>query len=210
MTDGLIVTRGDVPVTEDADVLAVLPFFARGSDPAPIRDALVAAIRVILTTYQDAAAYAASQSDVLSATGPYLDALLGPTTKRNVNEEDEDYRARGLSLQDVVTPAAIVAAVNSIIAPTTCTYLEPSLDRMFLGDGTQVWHSFVGAAPQYLDRYYPNDAAANGGIVRPNVDPGLGYLFSDGNGRIFILRISRDSIPLSSSSTTVPSLDLPA
>ncbi len=181
---------GSVPVSSDEDVLALFPQFMRGSDEAPVRDAIVAAIRVIMMTYQDASSYAAAQSDVLTATGPALRSKLAERgVEQQDGEDEETYRARGLGFQAVVTPEAIVAAVNSLIAPLTCTYLEPSLDRIFLSDGTGAWHTFIGVAPSYPDRYYPDDAAANGGIVRPSIDPGAGYMFTENTGRSFVIRV---------------------
>lgn len=182
--------RGAVPVVDDSDVSAFLPLFVRSSDSAIVRDALVAAIRVILTTYQDAAAYAALQSDVLTATGAYLDSKLEPITKRQDGEDDDAYRARGLSFQAVVTPEAIIAAVNALISPYTATWMEPALDGMFLHDETaSVWDSFIGSDPIYLDRYYPDDVTANSGYLRPSIDPGAGYVFTDLPGRVFVIRI---------------------
>ena len=93
---------------------------------------------------------------------------------------------------DLVTPTAILAAANTILALYTAVraqYAESVLDRWFVHDGTAGWHSFVGAQPQYLARLYPADAAANGGFVRPSSEIGGAWAFADA-GRA-LLRPSR-------------------
>lgn len=194
---GTALSGGDLPVSDASSVLAVFPDFLKSSDPAPVRDAIVAALVAMFTSYQDLAAYCAAQSDVLRATGTYLDGLLNDRgVRRQVGENDDDYRARGLAFQQVVTPAAIVAAANSILAPVSnveAQCFDATLDRAFLGGeigfGTVIGtRSFPGFAPHYLDRLYPDDEATNG-VARDNCDPGGMWLFSDLFGRYFVLRI---------------------
>lgn len=149
--------------------------------------------------YTAASDYAAQQSDILRASGPYLDGLLGDHgCFRAPGEFDEAYRARGLSWPGVVTPDAIMAAVNAILAPYTAVlaqYCESILDRWFVEDGSATWGSFVGdsatvtVGPQYLDRLYPVDVALNDGVFRPQSDPGEAMIFTDDAGRCFFLRI---------------------
>jgi len=199
---GAAISGGDLPVVDSSDVLKVFPDFLKSGDSAPVRDALIAAMVAMFLTYQDFAAFAAAQSDVLRATGIYLDGLLEDRgIKRQPGEIDDDYRARGLAFQAVVTPAAILAAVNAILAPVSnvqCQYFEAGLDRAFLGSDWIIFpilpaphdrgKAFVGTTPQYVDRLYAYDVATNG-AARANSDPGGMWLFSDCIGRYFVLRV---------------------
>lgn len=179
-------------VTRD-DVLAVLPAFVRQSDAAPVRDAIAAALVEILTRYRLLSAYAAAQCDITRATGIYLESLCrehGAYKQRG--ETDEQLRARALTAPSLVTPEAILAAANTVLAlysPVPAQYAESILDRWFVSDGTAPWHSFVGAQPQYFARLYPSDAVANGGFVRPNSEIGGAWAFADHVGRHFVLRV---------------------
>ena len=67
---------GALPFSSTDDVLAILPAFLKPSDPAPVRDAVVAAILAMAIAYQERAGYAAAQSDVLRAVDTYLAELL--------------------------------------------------------------------------------------------------------------------------------------
>lgn len=185
-----------LPIVTSDNVLAILPAYMRATDSAPIRDAIVAALTVMATTYEEAATYAASQRDVIYATGDNLDSLLN--IPRRPGELDEDYRIRGLGFRDVVTPNAMCAAVNSLIAPLKCYYLEPALDQFFLqgviDDGTDhtantTWGCFFNVAAQYQDRFYPDDATFNNGLVKLNVNPGAAGLWDNTDGRMFALYI---------------------
>jgi hypothetical protein len=177
----------------EASVLAVLPAFVRRSDSAAVRDAIVAALAVILLRYEELSGYAADQCDIATATGIYLDGVCDDRgVYRQLRESDHDLRARALTTPDLVTPAAILAAANSILARYTSIqahYAESVLDRWFVGDGTETWRSFVGASPTYFARLYPADAAANDGFVRPNSTIGGAWSFEDQLGRHFIRRV---------------------
>src|SRR5579883_2421506 len=106
----LIPAAGDLVVSDSSDVLAVLPSFVRASDSAPVRDAIAAGLAAILRRHQELAGYASAQSDLLRATGLYLQGLC---EDRGVfaqpGERDEDLRARALTTPDLVTPEAILA-----------------------------------------------------------------------------------------------------
>jgi hypothetical protein len=184
---------GALPVSDSSDVLAVLPVFVRASDSAPVRDAIAAGLAAILKRHQELSAYAAAQSDLLRATGLYLDgACEEHGVFRQPGEEDEALRARALTTPDLVTPEAILATANAILAPWTTKqpqYLESGLDRLFISDGSASWHSFIGASPSYPDRCYPDDHLLNRGGVRPQSDPGAAWVFSDNIGRYFVLRV---------------------
>jgi hypothetical protein len=175
------------------DVLAVLPAFVRRSDSAPVRDALASALVHILRRYRQLSAYAAKQCDITRATGIYLESLCSEHgVYKQPGESDDQLRARALTTPDLVTPAAILAAANTILALYTSAralYAESILDRWFVSDGTASWHSFIGAQPQYFARLYPADAAANGGFVRPSSEIGGAWAFSDQVGRFFVLRV---------------------
>lgn len=190
---------GTLPVQSTADVLAVFPTEVRRATTAPVRDALVAALTEILCEYQRRARQCAAMSDILRAR---RDALTGIGDDHDLakqeGEDDTSYRARLLGVPELVTPAAIMAAVNAILAPhTTLTakYFEASVDRLFLsGTNGVAWHSFLfetgtGASPQYPDRLYPDDAAANGGDAIADREVLGGWCFNDQLGRYFVLRL---------------------
>ena len=189
----IVPSAGDLPVESSDDVLAALPAFVRATDSAPVRDAIAAGLSAILKRHQLLSAYGAAQSDLLRATGLYLEGLCEDQgIFKQAGEDQEALRARALTTPDLVTPEAILAAANGILAPWTrghAQYMESGLDRMFVSDGTADWHSFVGAAPSYPDRLYPDDAARNGGAVRAQSDPGGAWIFGDNIGRFFILRV---------------------
>lgn len=195
---------GDVlPVVTTADVLAVLPAFLKPGDPAAVRDGMIAALTAIIVAYQSASGFSSANSDVLRAKGIYLDGL-GKDRKvfRAPSELDPSYRARILGIPSMVTPAALVAGVNAILAPFTtvqCQYFESGMDRWYARtkSATTGFHSFVWSratigsrrCPYYLDRLYQDDAAANGGAFRPNSAPGGARVFSDRIGRFLCFRI---------------------
>jgi hypothetical protein len=176
-----------------SDVLAVLPGFVRQSDSAPVRDALAAALVAIIARYRQLSAYSAAQCDITRATGVYLESLCRERgIYKQSGETDDQLRARALTTPDLVTPEAILAATNSILAAYTSVgaqYAESALDRWFVQDGSAPWHSFIGAQAQYFARLYPADAAANAGFVRPSSEIGGAWAFADRRGRFFVLRV---------------------
>lgn len=198
-----------LPVTDEADVRAVLPAFLRPDDAAPVRDAILAALTQILLTYQRRSAYAAAQSDLLRATGRGLTQVCAERgIYRQAGETDDPLRARALTVPSLVTPGAILTAANTILAPYTPVlpqYSEPAQDRWFVGgNAPRAWRSFlyrhatVPRSPLYPDRLYPEDAAANGGYARPQSSPGAARVYSDTVGRYFLLRVP-DLSPLDAS-----------
>ena len=182
----------DSPPTPAA-VLAVLPAFVRKSDSAEVRDALVAALTAILLRYEELTGYSADQCDIATGVGVYLEGLCEDRgIIKQQGETDDQLRARALTTPDLVTPAAILAAANTILASYTAIqaqYCESVLDRWFVQKGGASWNSFVGANPRYLARLYPEDAAANGGFLRPNSRVGGAWAFGNSLGRYFILRV---------------------
>lgn len=223
---GTPLSGGDLVVVSDADILAVLPLFLKPGDPAVVRDALIAALREILLRYQVLTAYAADQCDIATATGEYLESLANERDVfKQPGEDDEVLRARVLTAPELVTPTAILAAANAILAALTTVkaeYFESALDRMFLTNGSASFHSFFADSPQYPDRLYKDDAPLNGGVYRANARPGGPWLFSDNVGRYFVLRVpaidpadvalAYDGTKLATTDAAVPELgggDLP-
>lgn len=180
---------GDLPISSTDDVLAAFPARIRDAEEAPVRDAVVESLAAMLLAYQERADYAAAQSDPSRATGA---SLRGLAADRGIYAQDgegnESIRTRIYSVPDVVTPGAILAAVNSILAQYTtkeAKIFESVTDRLFLSDGTATWHSFLTDGdsdidPQYQDRRYDE---------RDNAGPGGAWLFSEHVGRYFILRV---------------------
>jgi len=195
---------GDLSVVTDDDVEAVLDAFLKPGDSHEVRDAIVAALFEILATYQRRAERAVCLSDVTRSSGANLIALAQDRGVYQAAGESESHlRARILVSDQTVTPAAILAAVNAILAPFTtqkAAYAESILDRWFIGSqspldgsGPCPWHSFVwnelaSRDPQYPDRLYLDDANANSGFVIDGRRPGGARVFSL-NGRSFLLRI---------------------
>jgi hypothetical protein len=198
-----------LPVTSADDVRAVLPAFLLPDDPAPVRDAILAALTQILLTYQARSAYAAAQSDILRAVGRGLaEACAERGVYKQTGETDDALRARALTVPSLVTPAAILAAANTVLAPYTKVlpqYSEAAQDRWFVGGvAPRAWHSFLfkkattSLSPFYPDRLYPEDASVNGGYVRPQSSQGASRVYSDTVGRYFLLRVP-DLSPLDAS-----------
>ncbi len=177
---------GELPVVDADDVRRALPAQMQGdAASAPVREGLVAAQTAMFLEWQYASANAAAQSDPTRASDFYLDGQgEDRSTLRQPGENDDAFRARMLAVPDIVTPAAIIAAVNAILAPYTaieCQLFE-GLDRWFPSDGLVAsrWLSFIGAPPDYGDRYYTE---------RPNANPGGAWVFGDDNGRYFVIRV---------------------
>jgi len=190
---------GDLPATSDDDIKALLPAFVRRSDSAPVRDAIAAALRVVVTTYCRRAEDAAALSDVLNSRG---DALISLAEDFGVfvveGDSDETLRARILDVPSMVTPEAIMAAVSALVAPHSNirpAYFESVPDRWYVGtSAARTWHSFLYGSdandtPSYPDRLYPADASLNAGIAIASRRPGGAIVFSGVMGRCFGIRI---------------------
>ena len=179
----------DVPVSSADDVREQFPSQARGDEAdAPVRDALAQSIAEMQIAYQGKADYSAAQSDVTRATGLYLDGQLGDRGKpRQANEEDNDYRSRALAAPQIVTPRAILDAVNKVLSPYTTVsaqLIHSILDRWFVGVGAKPY-AFITKAlavdPEYADRHYPD---------RDGFRPGGAWCFRDtAPGRLFVVRV---------------------
>ena len=193
---GSPIDGNDIPVASIADITAAFPDDVNDPVPAPVRDAIQAGLLAYFAEYQRRASYAAAQSDPLRATDIYIQGLgADDGVFGQANETDANYRARINAPPATVTPAAIIAAANAILAPFTAIsarYVE-QLDGWFVGDGTQTWMNGIydgtqNRTPYYPDRLYSDDAAANGTSI-PARAPGGCRVFGDSLGRYFELRV---------------------
>lgn len=104
---------------------------------------------------------------------------------------DEDYRARIFAPPALVTPTAIKAAIDAVLAQITtkrCIVWESVLDQTYVDDGTATWALFLGddETVDEMTPYYPDRRYA----LRGQCEPGFAYTFDeDTNGRFFIARI---------------------
>lgn len=178
---GTNIAGGDLPVSDAEDVIKEFPKPHRRPAVAPVRDAFCEGWAEGFITYQDAAAYAAAQSDLLRATGDYLKSFSDEHSIVPLPGESEaSVRARMFVAPNIVTVGVIIDGINAIIASLTCTMSELELDGVFINDGTSsAWDSFVGTNPNYDDRYYADI---------PERIPG-GYIPSRGYPRSFFIRI---------------------
>jgi hypothetical protein len=174
---GCAIDGGDLPVTDTTDVAPEWPGEFNDPPVAPVRDAIQCGQASLLVAYQDMSRYSAAQSDPDRATDEYEDECGEERSCfRQQNESNNAFRVRYLARPAVVSPAAIVAAANAVLAPYTtisCVYAEHS-DGFFVEDGTATWSSHVfditksmglGACPNYPNRLYAGQVA--GAIVAP-------------------------------------------
>jgi hypothetical protein len=200
----------DLPVNDVSDVLAVAPSVLRPDSVAPVRDGIFAGITALCQACQSWGIYAAAQSDPLRATGVYEDAIGGERSIFRSGALDEPYRDAILTPPTNVTPQAILAAANAILAPFTAVqakYCESRSDRLFIypdlagpgppaaappppyGNAAFLYlESDIARSPAYADRLYESDAATNGGLFCPGREPGAARIFADDVGRMFLLR----------------------
>ena len=183
---------GDVPVSQDQDILKEFPREMQ-KDDAPVRDNLISGQTSMFLKFQDRASYSADQSNPDRATGIYLEGLCEDRgTIKAEGESDDSLRARTFAVPGLVTPTAIIAAVAAITSqasPKQPQYLESIQDGWYITNGTGNYSAYVGTGPEYPDRLYPYDANSNGGPFRPNSDPGGVWIFGDLIGRYFVIRI---------------------
>lgn len=182
---------GDLPVASTADVLAAYPARVRDVETAPVRDAIVEAQTELFQAYQGAADYAAAQSDPTRATGVYLDGFTGDVgIYRQDEEEDEALRARLFAPPSIVSPDAIKAAVDAILAGYTakrCYLYESIADRTYVNARADTaWKLYVGSRGQTMSPDYPDRRYA----LRERSEPGGPIVFNrTATGRYFILRV---------------------
>lgn len=193
--NGWVIDAGELVVRDDSDVLALLPVeYRRGEETEEIRDALVAAVTKTHQKFHDRAAYAAAQCDISRATGVHLEGQAADRDFHKATGETEaQFRARILANPELVTTKAIMDRVNALLAPHTPAEahgFEGILDQWFVGeDGVDnEWESFVGAAPNYPSRFYP-DLSEPAAIPRSNSSPGDARVFAGEMGRLFVIRV---------------------
>ncbi len=161
----------EIPVSSVEDVLIEFPVPQKNPETAPNRDAIASAYAEGFIEYQNAAERAAAQSDPLRATGNYLKGYaeehqVVPTP----GETESSLRARLFASPLIVTPEAIESVINEIIAPLECKISELDMDGWFIHSAADsIWDSFVGADPNYPDRYYDDQPGMSvGGAVPSN------------------------------------------
>jgi len=177
------------------DVEALLPIDYRRATDDTVREALVDSLYALFQSCQDSSDYAVAQSDATQAVGAEEDALFEDRgIPRAGGELDEPYRNRALGQRRVATFTAIRDAVDAILATVTtarCRLADLTMDRWFIG-GTDAreWHSFIGAAPNYPDRLFEDNAPQNPeGVFIPGNSIGGPVPGTDTVGRLFLLRV---------------------
>lgn len=199
---GTPLSFSEAPVQTSDDVLETYSIEIREQESAPVRDAIVAGQTALHGEYQRNSTEAAYRSSVLYATGNDLD-VLGADRRvyRQVGELDPAYRTRILAIPDVVTPEAVINAVNAILDNYTdkvAQYFE-QLDGFFVSDGSPDW--FCGvldgetlSEPLYhASRFYDE---------LTDRSPGACRVFDDVKGRVFVIRIP-DLAPVDDSTASV-------
>jgi len=182
---------GDLPVRAPEDVLAAYPARVAKEETAPVRDAIVAGQVALFQRYQEASDYAAAQSDPTRATGIYLEGFTSDVgIHKQTGEDDEELRDRLFSPPSLVTPNAIKAAVDGVLARYTdkrCYLYESIADRVYVNDRADTaWKLYVGARGQTMNPDYPDRRYA----LRERSEPGGPIVFSrTARGRFFIVRI---------------------
>lgn len=216
----LIPGAGPRIVTSPDVVMAKLPDALLAPEVDEIRDLLVDALSSLLQSYEFRSDIAASYSDVARSIAQYLSALATDRgAGRAKGEADGALRSRALGAPEVVTETAIVAGVNVIFSLFTtkqAQLVDGVLDAWFIHDGTDgnggppTWHSFVGAGPNYPDRYFEDDSANNDGLFRPGSVIGTARVFGDTVGRRFLLRVPDLGAGLGSGALVIADADEPA
>ncbi len=136
----LCIDRNDPLPSDLPSLYQFLPAFARGGT-SELRDAwLQTWVKMANTSQARAGFVLQAQASPRFGEGIWLDAfgeLIGKP--RVAAEEDPDYRARLLSVVDLVSPVAIKAAVDAQIAAVsseTIIYNEPAIDAAHCGPAT--------------------------------------------------------------------------
>jgi hypothetical protein len=189
LSDGVPIDGGDLPVSSSTDVANEWALEIQEVQTDPIRDAIQCGQTDMFLEYQRASSYAAAQSDPGRATDEYLDEILEEYgCPRQTGQGDEDARAVMFATPPVISPVAVLAVTNAILAPYTvvpCRYAERS-DGWFAGLGTSPWSSHIfatkdngddNATPNYPDR-----------PVNPQRRPPGAMPNADTYGRWFLLR----------------------
>lgn len=160
------------PTAQSADdVLAPMPEKYRQEDQ-PVTRALASALAAYTAAHDEATEYAAAQSDLLRATGKYLDGKAQDHGfVRAQSESDDNFRERILTWKPIGTREAIASAIDAAVAQYsagTAVLLDPILDGWYVEDGSAAWSSHVwteagGGVQNYPDQLYAS--RTNTGIL---------------------------------------------
>lgn len=140
--DGPFVIDATIPAWDGtmADLLNLLPAVFRTGSLAD-RDAVLTMLGTVSNTVWARSSFVLdAQKSPRFAEGAWLDdwgERLG--RKRQPTEADPAYRARLLSPPDMITPSAIKAAVDGVVAqftPLRAIYLEPAVDAAYCQPAT--------------------------------------------------------------------------
>ena len=173
------------PIQSSDDLRAFIPgHIRRPVGESPVLDDGLEALTAICEEWQDETELAVMQSDLGQSTDQYLQ---GQAEDRGSFKQDADtntsLRNRVITAPKCVDRLSIVAAVNAVLAPYTsvsCRVFESIRDRLYIGDGTNSWHSYIGARPTYPSRYYDS---------RPSSQPPGAWVFGDEVGRFLVILI---------------------
>jgi hypothetical protein len=148
-----------LPTLDDA--LALLPAWARQLE-SPVRDALLAAWRAMANALQSAIGQRfARVTSPRSSDGKWLEEWGEIHHRAKVPGELEGaYRARLLEQGDVVSPNAIKAVVDALVAevsPIAPVYLEPATDAIFWSTPDSPWTAFWQPQSTRLWADYPDN-----------------------------------------------------
>lgn len=191
LTSPTLPSGGDHPVRSEADVLAAYPERVSATDTAPVRDGIVAGQVALFQRYQESSDYAAAQSDPTRATGIYLEDFASEVgIHKQAGEDDEALRDRLFAPPVLVTPDAIKAAVDAVLARYTdkrCYLYETIADRVYVNDrADSAWKLYVGSRGQTMSPDYPDRRYA----LRERSEPGGPMVFNRvARGRFFVVRI---------------------
>jgi hypothetical protein len=159
--DNLVIDRSDRPVPSLDDAQKLLPGWAREFD-SPVRDAMLAAWRAMANVLWARIGHLlARYISPRFASGAWL-GDWGAALKRAKSDETEgQYRTRLLNPPQVVTPNAIQAAVDAVVAeytPIKAVYLEPAVDAAFCSPVSGCdWASFMQPSDTRLWADYPDN-----------------------------------------------------
>jgi len=173
-----------LPTLDDA--MALLPGWAQRLD-SPVRDALLEAWRAMANMLQaKLGQFIAQTYSPRTAEDTWLDEfgqlLHQPKTG---NESEGEYRARLLARGDVVSPNAIKAAVDALVAkvsPIAPVYLEPATDAIFWSDLGSPWTAFWQPVDHRLWADYPDNINPHVGVYWvPDVEYALFWIVLPGD-----------------------------
>jgi len=180
------------------EVRGLLPESDRRGDDTPMRAGVLGAWRASANMmWARSGLILNAQRTPRHASGPMLDAFAPIFGRRRAPAEtDPVYRQRLLTAVDMVTPVAIKAAVDALVAqftPLKATYQEPLLGAaMVMGPATvsdpvkpnasvvsnvvPPWQAFIQPSVGRLWAHYPDTPGAKTGA----------YLVPVGGGRIWV------------------------